>query len=176
MYIEIKTDRLLIRSMTSKDVETTYAYQGDEELTKYMLYMPDESIEVTAEFIRGIEEEQNGNNPKRFEMIVLLENEHIGGVSIYIEEDDPKVGELGWLIKKEFQGKGYITEAAKALMEYSFENLGLEKIYARCDSRNIASEKVMKKLEMFLEEEGKRFYKKRNEEAGEYKYSIFRKK
>ncbi len=176
MYIELKTDRLLIRSMTMKDVESTYRYQGDKELTKYMLFLPDESLETTREFIKGIEEEQMGDNPKRFEMVIFLGEEHIGGISIYLEEDNGEtVGEIGWIIRKEYQGQGYITEAAKAVIKFAFDNLPINKIIAHCDQRNIASKTVMEKLEMFLEESANRFYKKRNEVAKEYKYSIFNK-
>lgn len=174
MYIELKTERLLIRSMQLQDTESTYLYQGDSELTKYMLFLPDESLEATREFIQGIEEEQASANPRRFEMIIFLGEEHIGGISIYLEEDqDGTVGELGWILRKEYQGKGYITEAAKAVMEFAFNNLPVNKIIAHCDQRNIASKRVMEKLEMFLECEGTRVYDKRNEEAKEYKYSIF---
>lgn len=174
MYIELKTKRLLIRSMLEKDTKSTYLYQGDKELTKYMLFLPDESLEVTRTFIQGIEEEHAGSNPRRFEMVIFLDEEHIGGISIYLEEDNGEtVGELGWILRKEYQGRGYITEAAKAVIKFAFDNFPIKKIIAHCDQRNIASKKVMEKLEMFLEEEGTRFYKKSNEEAREYKYSIF---
>lgn len=174
MYIELRTERLLIRSMQMQDVESTYLYQGDKELTKYMLFLPDESLEATRDFIKGIEEEQSGPNPRRFEMVIFLGQEHIGGISIYLEDDQGEtVGELGWIIRKEYQGKGYVTEAAKAVIEFAFENLPIKKIIAHCDQRNIASKSVMENLEMFLEKEGTRFYKKTNEQAKEYKYSIF---
>lgn len=174
MYIEFKTERLLIRSMQIRDLKTTYAYQGDHELTKYMMFLPDESIEATKRFIEEIETEQQGENPRRFEMVIFLGEEHIGGISIYLEEDNGEtVGELGWILREEYQGKGYITEAAKAVMEWSFTNLGIKKIIAHCDQRNKASKKVMENIEMFLEKEGTRIYKKTNEKAKEYKYSIF---
>lgn len=176
MYIELKTEHLLIRSMQIQDAESTYLYQGDKELTKYMLFLPDESLEATREFIQGIEEEQACPNPRRFEMVIFLGQKHIGGISIYLEEDDGEtVGELGWILRKEYQGNGYIVEAAKAVMDFAFENLPIKKIIAHCDQRNIASKRVMEKLEMFLEKEQTRFYKKRNEPAREYKYSIFHK-
>lgn len=173
MYIELKTKRLVIRSMQVKDTETTYRYQGDKELTKYMLFLPDESMEATREFIEEIEAEQQGENPRRFECVIFLGNEHIGGISVYLEKDNGEtVGELGWIMRKEYQGKGYITEAAEAVIDFSFNELGLRKIIAHCDTRNEASARVMEKINMRLESKGTRQYKKTGEVAGELKYAI----
>lgn len=173
MYIELTTERLFIRPLCMKDLNTTYRYQGDKELTRYMLFLPDESIDVTKAFIKGIEAEQKSGNQRRFEFIIFKDSEHIGGISVYLEQDNGEiVGELGWIINEEYQGKGYVTEAARAVMDFSFNTLGLKKLIAHCDARNKASERVMQKLGMRLERVGTRQYKKTGEVAGEYKYSI----
>lgn len=173
MYVEIKTDRLCIRSMQIRDTQSTYSYQGDRKLTKYMMFLPDESLESTREFIEGIEEEHQGENPRRFEFVIFLGDEHIGGISVYKENDNGEiVGELGWIMREEYQGKGYITEAAVAVMDFTFNQLGLGKIIAHCDARNKASARVMEKLGMTLEHKGTRQYSKTGEVAQELKYSI----
>lgn len=173
MYVELKTDRLLIRSMQLQDVESTYDYQGDRELTKYMMFLPDESIDVTKEFIQEIEAEQQGQNPRRFEFVIFLGDEHIGGISIYKENDNGEtVGELGWIMREEYQEKGFVTEAAEAVMKFTFGELGLKKIIAHCDARNKASARVMEKIGMKLEHKGTRTYSKTGEVAGEFKYFI----
>lgn len=175
MYIEIKTERLIIRSMQLRDVETTYAYQGDKALTRYMMFLPDESVEATKRFIEEIEAEQQSENQRRFEFVILKDSKHIGGISVYLEQDHGEiVGELGWIIQKAFWKKGYATEAAKAIMDFSFNQLGLKKLVAHCDTRNKASARVMEKIGMTLESEGTRKYKKTGEVAGEFKYSCQR--
>lgn len=175
MSTELKTERLFICPLSMEYLESTYKYQGDKELTRYMMFLPDESIKATREFIEGIELEQQSDKQRRFEFVILKGKEHIGGVSVYLEQDDGEtVGELGWIIKKEYWGKGYVTEAAKALMDFSFNELGLRKLIAHCDRRNKASARVMQKIGMTLESEGTRKYTKTGEVAGEYKYSIER--
>lgn len=54
--------------------------------------------------------------------------------------------EIGWRLKKEFWGKGYATEGAKACIEYGFNNLGLNDIYAYTAVVNKSSQNIMKKL------------------------------
>ncbi|MCR5616020.1 MAG: GNAT family N-acetyltransferase [Saccharofermentans sp.] len=66
-----------------------------------------------------------------------------------------------------------ISEAAKALINYAFEVLNAEMIQAHCDSRDRASEKVMKKIGMTLvDDTGTRYYPKTGISSGEYLYAI----
>ena len=56
--------------------------------------------------------------------------------------------EVGYIIHPEAQGQGVATEAARALLAFGFEDVGLHRIYARCDARNAASARVMQRLGM----------------------------
>ncbi|WP_405354624.1 GNAT family N-acetyltransferase, partial [Ruminococcus sp.] len=72
-----------------------------------------------------------------------------------------------------YRNKGFATEAANALIKYAFDILKVNKIIAHCDSKNIASETVMKKLKMKLvSNNGTRYYPKTGITSGEYLYSI----
>ena len=55
---------------------------------------------------------------------------------------------MGYAVNPSCQGKGYATEAASAIINFAFEDLGLSLIYAQCDANNIPSYKVMEKLGM----------------------------
>jgi RimJ/RimL family protein N-acetyltransferase len=54
-------------------------------------------------------------------------------------------GGLGYAINPDFQRMGYATEAANALIRFAFGDLGLSLVYAQCDTRNVASRRVMEK-------------------------------
>lgn len=56
--------------------------------------------------------------------------------------------EIGWRFKKQYWGKGYATEAAKACLNYGFDTLGFDKIYSFTATPNIKSENVMKRIGM----------------------------
>ena len=72
----------------------------------------------------------------------------IGGCGIRREAQESRVANLGWAINPDFQGNGYATEAASALIRLGFESLKVGLIYATCDSRNKAFYRVMEKLKM----------------------------
>ena len=86
----------------------------------------------------------------KFDLAVCMEENTllIGGCGIRRESQTSNVGNLGWAINPEFQGKGYATEAAHSLIQFGFDQLRLRVIYATCDTRNIASTKVMERLGM----------------------------
>ena len=58
--------------------------------------------------------------------------------------------EIGWAVSKFYRRKGYATEAAKCLIEYGFKQLKLKRMVAFTEPSNIASIRVMEKLEMKL--------------------------
>ena len=61
--------------------------------------------------------------------------------------------ELGYFILEKYWGKGIVTEASRAVLDYCFTELNALKVVAGCNKDNIGSEKIMKKLGMVKETE-----------------------
>lgn len=61
---------------------------------------------------------------------------------------EPNTAELGYWIGVPFWGNGYATEAAQAVLDYAFRNIGLERVIAKFLRRNPASGRVLQKLGM----------------------------
>ena len=167
----ITTERLEIRPVEINDCEAIYKYAGDPSIDM-MMFLP-RSFEETKEFCKFAAAEWVKEEPEDREFVVLLNGEIIGGVNLEFEGDG--IYEIGWTFRKDMRGKGYATEAAMALKDYAFEILNAVRIQAHCDSRNQASEKVMKKLGMTLvDDTGTRYYPKTGVSSGEYLYAIMR--
>lgn len=171
MYIELKTERLILRHYGLSDFDDVHEYAGDKDDIKYMLFLPNETEEDTREFLRDVESEWAKDEPDYYEFGLILDGKLIGGVGLYMEDNRTKA-ELGWTLNKRFRGKGYVTEAAKAIMKYAIDEFHVTEIFAHCDTRNIPSARVMERLGMELESEGDRHYDRTGEDAREYKYSI----
>lgn len=165
----ITTERLLIRPIENGDCEEIHGYAGDPSIDM-MMFLPNETIEETKKFVEFAVSEWAKEEPEDMEFAVLLSGEIIGGVNLEKCGVD-RTYEIGWTIRKDMRGKGYATEAAKALMDYAFEELHAGIVQAHCDSRNQASEKVMRKLGMTLADDtGTRYYPKTGISSGEYLY------
>ena len=57
-------------------------------------------------------------------------------------------GELTYLYARLFWGRGYATEAARAILAYAFRDLDLHRVYATCRPANVGSSRVLEKLGM----------------------------
>ena len=171
MYIELKTERLTLRPYGLADFADVHEYAGDKDDIKYMLFLPNETEEDTRTFLKSVEEEWAKDVPDYYEFGLILEGKLIGGVGLYMEDNRTKA-ELGWTLNKRFRGKGYVTEAAKAIMEYAKKEFKVTEIFAHCDTRNVPSANVMRRLGMELESEGDRHYDRTGEDAREYKFVL----
>lgn len=81
-----------------------------------------------------------------YAMIETESNKMIGIIELEIRDEFP--AEFGYILNKNYSGKGYMTEACSKLMSIGFEYLDLERIYARFDTNNKKSENVMERLKM----------------------------
>jgi len=85
---------------------------------------------------------------------IILAVEHgqtgvlMGEVSLIWRSADARQGEVGWIFDPEFQGQGFATEAASAMLDLAFGPAEIHRVSARCDVRNLRSWKMMERLGM----------------------------
>lgn len=152
--MRFETDRLVLREYKYNDFERVHIYGSKPDFSKYEMWGPN-SVEDTKYFIDTIiKNTRSQPYPEfkrfEFELAVCLKpkNPLIGGCSFRRLSELSHVARMGWGINPDFQNCGYATEVAQPLINFGFQDLGLRVIYATCDTRNIASYKVMEKLGM----------------------------
>ncbi len=169
-YFEINTERLVLKPLGRKYLKSTISYAMDYENTKYMCHLPYETVEEAEEFLTNVEKEWKKKKPAYLEFAVIYNEIHIGAVSVYFEND---IGELGWIINKNYWGRGFAWEAAKTLIYYVNTEMKINRFLAFCDSENIASYMVMEKLGMSRTgKQGKRRNKVATQDSLEYQYEL----
>lgn len=165
--MELKTERLVLRPVCTQDIDTYQAYAMDAETCRYMLFLPHRTREEALAELQEYEENRTKAPIPAYEMAIMLEDRHIGGVSLVPAEGKAV---MGWIISKGWHGKGYAYEAARALMDYAVNVLGYSCIAAYCDARNLPSQRLMEKLGMKRVREQTRTYPDDRGTAAEYKY------
>ena len=172
--MKIKTARLVLRPFEMCDLDTTYEYANDHTITEYMLYLPSGSKEGTKRFLQKAINEWSKSDPLLYEFAVIFDGKHIGAASVALDESRQN-GEIGWIIHKDYQGRGFATEAAKAVMDFAFDKLKVSKVIAHCDYRNKPSVRIMEKIGLSLEgDKGTRQNKGSGKETQELMYSAYR--
>ena len=120
--------------------------------SKHMLFLPLVSEEETREFILAADQQWRSETPSYYEFAILFNEKQVGGVSLYLD-DKRSEGELGWIIHKDYWGRGYAKEAAEGVISYAIRMLGIHHFIAHCDSENKNSYRVMEKIGMELREQ-----------------------
>ncbi|MBQ6480341.1 MAG: GNAT family N-acetyltransferase [Anaerolineaceae bacterium] len=173
--MEITTKRLTIRPIRTGDEKEIHEYAGDKSITM-MYFLPNETFEETEEFVKKNAEAWKSANQTNFEFVILLDGKIIGGCDCDLgHSEDRSYATLGWIINKNYRNQGYASEAASAILDFAFENLKINKVYAQCDINNPASLGVMRKIGMTcIDDQGTRTYPRTGKTSGEYTCMITR--
>lgn len=147
--VELITERLILRDYEDNDWERVHSYASIPEFSQYEVWGPN-SIEDSKNYIKDMKRNSTRNPRYHFEMAMVLASENllIGGAGIRRDWESSSFGNFGYAVHPDYQGQGFATEATQELIRYGFEEMGLTLIYATCDTRNVASRKVMEKLGM----------------------------
>ena len=145
---KLKTERLILRPFELSDAERLSNLAGDRAIA-------DTTLNIPHPYEKGIAEEWISKHKPKFEsgeivyLAIVLEStkELIGSIGLDIEKRFNRA-ELGYWIGKEYWGRGYCTEAARAILKYGFRQLNLNKITSSHFVRNPASGKVLRKIGM----------------------------
>jgi RimJ/RimL family protein N-acetyltransferase len=147
MQPELRTKHLVLRRFQREDASEVQKLAGNFNVAKMTLNIPFPYEDGMAEeWISTHEENWNTKKSVIYAILKTGTNKLLGAVGLV--EIDGLEGELGYWIGEPYWGKGYCTEAAKKLIEFSFQKLSLEKIVAEHLTKNPASGRVMKKIGM----------------------------
>jgi ribosomal-protein-alanine N-acetyltransferase len=145
----LRTDRLTLRPLQSTDVEAIASYSLRPEFIRF-LPLPPQTMETAAQFVeRAVANDQP--DPKGDWLFAIQIREAprlIGTIRIGVRSVEHRQGDLGYAVHPDHWRKGYATEALRRILEFGFENLSLERIWATADVRNVASWRVMEKAGM----------------------------
>lgn len=158
----LETERLRLRPFRTADADDVQRLAGDRAIA-------DTTLNIPHPYEDGLAEKWISNHRDWFEcgeqavFAVTLKptGELIGAIGLRITPDDQRA-ELGYWIGKPYWGRGYCTEAAKAVLDFGFNQLDLNRVYAHHLSRNPASGRVMQKIGMTHEGHLRQHVKKWN--------------
>ncbi len=149
LAMELRTSRLLLREFRADDHAAVHAFAGDAEVTRYTDWGPNSTQDTTA-FLTEVVQDANALPRHRFGLAVVEQEQGtlIGSIELQVTSTSHGRAELGYVLHRQWWGRGYAGEAAAALLRFGFDDLGLHKVSATCDPRNKASARVLTKIGM----------------------------
>jgi len=147
----IETSRLYHREFDLSDAKYMFDLNSDKEVIKYTGDDHFSSEEEALNFIK------NYNHYKihgfgRWAVILKENNAFIGWSGLKLNEENDI--DIGFRFFKKYWGKGFASESAKAVLDYGFNVLKINRIVGRVLPDNIASVRVLEKLSMKFEKQG----------------------
>jgi ribosomal-protein-alanine N-acetyltransferase len=137
------TERLKLRQLLESDVEEIFSLRSDTIINKYLDRKPSVILDDSLNFIRKIIE----NSELKYWGIELKESKKlIGTICLFGFSDEHKKCEIGYELLSDFQGKGIMNEAARAIIEYAFNTLLLKTIDACTHKDNQNSTNLLQKI------------------------------
>lgn len=151
----IETERLVLRGPDDADVDTWAEYLSDPDVLRYLPrrpLTPHQRTEQTFNAIKQAWQQQPWTDLGW--VITLKDGGHlVGWCAAGAYENSPDEAELVYSLGKPYWGKGLATEAARAVVRFSFENTGWERIGAAIIPENIASRRVLEHLRFVYEKD-----------------------
>ncbi|WP_210480253.1 GNAT family N-acetyltransferase [Naasia sp. SYSU D00948] len=148
----IRTERLLLRPLTSDDREALLAYRSIPEVCRYVPFEPMDLAEIDRRMggmwaVTSLPEQPGAN--------ITLGVEHdgvlVGDVVLMRPAEPEGTAEIGYIFSPDVAGRGFATEACRPLLALAFDDLGMHRVIGRLDARNAPSARVLERLGMRLE-------------------------
>ena len=150
----LETDRLLLRRFTDADVDDLVELDADPEVTRFITNGEPTARQTVADEILPAYLAYYRRYPGYgfWAVIEKATGNFLGWFHLRPDPDRPVSDEpeLGYRLRRDSWGKGYATEASRALIDRAFAELGATRVYAETMTVNAASRRVMEKAGLRL--------------------------
>lgn len=150
MKLILETERLIMRPFLKTDNESMFIMDSNPNVHQYLGKQPLIEITQCDEYIKNIQKQYIDHGIGRFTVVVKETNEIIGwaGIKFITESENNHINfyDIGYRFAEAYWGKGYGYEAAKAWLDYGFNEMNIPAIYASAHIDNIGSNKILQKI------------------------------
>ena len=141
----METDRLILRQLTNDDAADYLDIFSNEEVTRHY----DVDIMTRIEEAEALIDRHNGHYQNQVSIRYVLQlkdsRKVIGTFGLYDFKDRESV-EIGFDLNREYWKQGYMSEAIRRVIEFSFQELGVGAVFGGFLKPNTASENLLKRL------------------------------
>lgn len=148
----IETERLILRKYRPEDAQAMFDnWAGDEKVTKYMTWQTYENAQAADAYIAYVR--GNYANDHYYDWVIELKEigQPIGSIGAVYVKDDVQLAHVGYCMGSKWWGQGIMPEALAAVIQFFFEQVGMNRVEACHDVNNPNSGKVMAKCGMQYE-------------------------
>ncbi|MBY0124358.1 GNAT family N-acetyltransferase [Bacillus sp. S/N-304-OC-R1] len=160
-FPQLETKRITLRKLQLNDAPSMFDYFSKDEVTKYYDLETFTSIKQAEDLIERLLFRYENKKQIRWAIVWKETGQFIGTCGFHAIEEEHWKAEIGYELHPDFWGKGIMSEVINSVIQYGFNEIGLNRIEAFYDPENISSARVLEKNG--FEYEGllkKRFFEK----------------
>jgi [ribosomal protein S5]-alanine N-acetyltransferase len=167
--VRLLTENLVLRPTGPSDVGRALEIRSNEEVARNLAHatIPPDVRKMTDWFAAHAEEWQRGTD---YRFTITLDDHLIGVCDIF--EVSESEGEIGYWLDRAFWGRGYGLEAARRLVRFGLDELGLTSILAGCADDNVASAAILTRLGFARQADVRVFSSSRQEEITQRRFRL----
>ncbi len=141
----LTTQRLRLRQLTHADAEAMMAIFGSPEVLRFLNHEPVDTREKAIEMIDWLNDQYQNHNGVNWGLTLHNDDRLIGQCGCHAWDRDNRRVDIGYHLMPLHWGRGYATEATRAIVGWCFDRLDVHRVQGDCTDGNIASERVMLK-------------------------------
>jgi RimJ/RimL family protein N-acetyltransferase len=146
----IKTERLILRRYSESDAREMFDnWANDGRVTRYLTWKPHGDIDFTKKVLTDWVGKYE--NMKFYNWGIELDGKLIGNIAAVRQDERSEQAEIGYCIGYDYWGKGIMTEAAGAVIDYLFGEVGFNRVSLWHSVKNPGSGRVAQKCGMTYE-------------------------
>jgi [ribosomal protein S5]-alanine N-acetyltransferase len=146
--LTIETSHLIMRDLQETDLQPFFALSSDPAITQFQTFIQVENEAQAAEWLKNAARHNLKQPREAYNMAVIRKQEQqwIGWIGMGSPRDT-SLGDLdfGYALSRQYWGMGYMTEALRGMVDFSFRELGIQSMFGACEVENVASARVMEK-------------------------------
>lgn len=147
MSLELKTPRLILTALDPADAEGMFAYRSDPAVNRYQCWEP-ESVAEIRDFIHR-QQTILPDTPGTWYQLAIRRRDTgglAGDAGLHFPRERDHEAEIGITLAPACQGRGYATEALRAMLDYLFGTLAKHRVYASVDPANNPSIRLLERI------------------------------
>lgn len=144
--VTLGTERLQLRPLENDDAADLFAIFSDPRVMRYWSTGPWQDISAAHELIARDLREMAAGEYLRLGLVRKEDNKVIGHCCIFSISQQSRRAELGYGMAFDQWGQGYMYEALSRVVAYAFTELGLNRLEADIDPRNLPSQRSLERL------------------------------
>lgn len=139
----LETPRLTLRRMTMKDAKDVFEYSRDADVARHVLWSAQKDIGEAKDYCRYMTRRYRADEPSSWGIVDKKTGRLVGTIGYMNYDMDNASVEIGYSLAKWMWNGGYMTEALRRVIDYTFDAMDINRIEAQHELDNPASGRVM---------------------------------